>query len=303
MPAAFLGAAAVGALIIGIDVLSSDQSGGAASPPPVAAAAPIAPPVTEAAPAAPDVDLEGCTLDVLGVKVGDTGPSVDCAQRALAVTGYYTGQIDGVFSDELEDAATRFQIDNGLYVDGIVGSRTATALGIWPGEENFIVRTPAPPPGTYDSTGYELSPVASKGSDAPPLPDGADQRSGKRIVYERAGQRVWAIDENDNVVRSYLVSGSQFANERPGVFSVYSKSEVAKGWNLQADLPYMVRYQKTDRGNIGFHEIPIHVADGTTYQTHDQLGERLSGGCQRQHPLDALFMWNFSEVGTTVIVI
>ena len=122
-------------------------------------------------------------------------------------------------------------------------------------------------------------------------------------MYERAGQRVWAIDENDDVVRSYLVSGSQFANERPGVHTVYSKSEVASGWNLEADLPYMVRYQKTDRGNIGFHEIPIHVADGTTYQTADQLGERLSGGCQRQHPLDALFMWNFADVGTTVVVI
>jgi lipoprotein-anchoring transpeptidase ErfK/SrfK len=99
------------------------------------------------------------------------------------------------------------------------------------------------------------------------------------------------------------VSGSQFANELAGVYSVYSKSEVATGWNFEADLPYMVRYQKTDRGNIGFHQIPIHKSDGTTYQTVDQLGERLSGGCQRQHVLDAIFLWNFADVGTTVIVV
>ncbi len=183
-----------------------------------------------------------------------------------------------------------------------MGRRTAAALGIWPGDDAFIVRTPEPPPGTFDSMGIELSPVASTGADAPPLPDGADQAGGKRIVYDRGSQRVWAVDDDENIVRSYLVSGSQFANEKAGVFSVYSKSDVATGWNFEADLPLMVRYQKTDRGNIGFHQIPIKKADGSTYQTIDQLGERLSGGCQRQHPLDAQFMWYFANVGTTVVV-
>ncbi|MFW2333463.1 L,D-transpeptidase family protein [Ilumatobacter sp.] len=298
---------AIGALVIGVDALSGGQSGDAAPPPPTVAA--LVRPEAAAAPdaAAPDVvasevAIEGCMLDVLGVKVGDTGPAVDCTQRALAVTGYYDGPIDGVFSAELADAASKFQALNGLYVDGIVGRRTAAALGIWPGDDAFIVRTPEPPPGTFDSMGIELSPVASTGADAPPLPDGADQASGKRIVYDRGSQRVWAIDDDENIVRSYLVSGSQFANEKAGVFSVYSKSDVATGWNFEADLPLMVRYQKTDRGNIGFHQIPIKKADGSTYQTIDQLGERLSGGCQRQHPLDAQFMWYFANVGTTVVV-
>ena len=296
--------AAIGALVIGVDALSGGQSGDAAPPPPTVAALaqPEAAPATTPEAAAPDVDIDGCMLDVLGVKVGDTGPGVDCTQRALSVTGYYVGPIDGVFSTELADAASKFQALNGLYVDGIVGRRTAAALGIWPGDEAFLIRTPEPSPGSYDSMGFELSPVASTGADAPPLPDDADQASGKRIVYDRGPQRVWAVDADENIVRSYLVSGSRFANEKPGVFSVYSKSEVATGWNFEADLPLMVRYQKTDRGNIGFHQIPIHKADGTTYQTHDELGDRLSGGCQRQHPLDAQFMWYFSNVGTTVVV-
>jgi hypothetical protein len=304
-PMAIMGVAAFGALVIGIDALSTGQSGDAASPAPAAAeaAAFAAAPTTAPEQTAPDVDLEGCMLDVVGVKTGDTGAAVDCTQRALAVTGYYTGEIDGVFSDEVATAASRFQAANGLYIDGIVGRRTAAALGIWPGDDTFIIRTPVPAQGSYDAAGFELSPVASTGADTPPLPEGADQRSGKRIVYERAGQRVWAIDANEQVVRSYLVSGSRFANELPDVYEVYSKSEVATGWNFEADLPLMVRYQKTDRGNIGFHQIPIKKADGTTYQTVDELGDRLSGGCQRQHPLDAQFMWYFTNVGTPVIVI
>lgn len=300
-PTVFVGIAVIGAIVIGIDSLSSGPSSDAAPPAAVVAVA-TTPPPPPAQAETRDIDLEGCTLDVLGVTLGDTGSAVDCAQRALAVTGYYAGDLDGVFNEAVAAATRQFQVDNGLYVDGVIGRRTAIALGIWPGDEIFIVRTPAPEPGTYDSTGYELSPVASKGNDAPPLPEGADQRTGKRIVYDRAGQRVWAIDDDERVVRSYLVSGSQFANERPGVYSVYSKSEVATGWDLEADLPYMIRYQKTDRGNIGFHEIPINKASGDPYQTADQLGEKLSGGCQRQHPLDALFLWHFADVGTTVVV-
>ena len=56
-------------------------------------------------------------------------------------------------------------------------------------------------------------------------------------------------------------------------------------------------------GAIGFHGIPIHVADGTPYQTDAELGTRLSGGCQRQNNLDAKFLWDWANVGTTVVVV
>ena len=62
-------------------------------------------------------------------------------------------------------------------------------------------------------------------------------------------------------------------------------------------------YLRTDLGHIGFHGIPTSVFDGSVYQTTDELGTRLSGGCQRQHNLDAMFMWGFAPVGTTVVVV
>ena len=55
-----------------------------------------------------------------------------------------------------------------------------------------------------------LSPVASAGDDAPPMPDDTGQGTGYRIVYSRAMQRVWAVNDAEAVVRSYLVSGSQY---------------------------------------------------------------------------------------------
>jgi hypothetical protein len=148
-----------------------------------------------------------------------------------------------------------------------------------------------------------LSSVASAGDDAPPLPDGADQISGKRVVYDRTSQRVWAIDDQERIVRSYLVSGSRFRNEVPGVHTVYSRTEDALGFDLTADLPYMIRYTETERGHIGFHAIPSWKDTGEKLQTEDELGQKLSGGCTRQALLDAQFLWEFADVGTSVLVL
>jgi hypothetical protein len=152
-----------------------------------------------------------------------------------------------------------------------------------------------------DSWGYPVSSVTSIGENTPPLPENSG--SGYRVVYERISQRVWAVDEDNNVIRSWLVSGSQYNNEYPGTYEVYSRSEQSTAWNGRAILPYMIRWRKTDIGAIGFHGIPRHVEDGSAYQTEDELGTRLSGGCQRQADPDARFLWAFADVGTTVVVL
>jgi hypothetical protein len=152
-----------------------------------------------------------------------------------------------------------------------------------------------------DLMGYRLSSVASAGADAPPLPPSSG--SGRRLVYERAGQRVWAVDENEQIIRSWLISGSKYDNETPGTHEVYSRSDVSTAWNGRAWLPMMVRWLQTDIGHIGFHALPRHVEDDSLYQTEAELGTRLSGGCQRQADLDAKFTWDFAQIGTKVVVV
>jgi hypothetical protein len=255
----------------------------------------------------PDLDGEGltsadsCLMTVLSVRYGETGPSVSCVQQALADAGYYSGPINGTFDDATFAAAEAMQTDRNLYVDGIVGRESAISLGVWPDEESFVVRTPAPPEGAVDLMGYPLSSVASAGDDAPPLPPNSG--SGRRVVYERAGQRVWAVSAEGEIIRSWLVSGSKYSNELPGTHEVYSRSDVSTAWNGKAYLPLMIRWLKTDIGAIGFHSIPLHVEDESPYQTEAELGQRLSGGCQRQAPRDAKFLWDFAQVGTKVVVI
>ena len=185
----------------------------------------------------------------------DTGRDVSCLQLGLINAGYTSVTVSGTFDTATYTAVESLQTERKLFVDGIVGRETAISIGVWPDEQSFVVRTPPPAEGATDSWGMALSSVSSVGADAPPVP--ADSGSGKRVVYERKGQRVWAIDDDEQVVRSWLVSGSKYGNETPGFHEVYSRSEQSTAWNGQAKLPLMIRYLQTDIGAIGFHGIPI----------------------------------------------
>ncbi len=273
----------------------------AATPTTVAGALPdldvVADNVVESAPALTD----DCVIESSSLRLGDTGIDVSCLQQALIRDGYLEGSPTGTFDQATYNAVDAVQSEKDLFVDGVAGRETAMALKVWPDEMANVVRTPQLPAGTKDELGFPVSSVTSIGDGAPPLPE--DSGSGKRVVYSRDQQRVWAVADDGHVVRSWLVSGSKYSNEQPGTHQVYSRSEVSTAWNGRAYLPRMIRYQKTHIGAIGFHGIPTHVADGSAYQTEDELGTRLSGGCQRQANPDSEFLWHFAPVGTTVVVL
>ena len=61
---------------------------------------------------------------------GSRGELVTTLQKRLKTWGYYTGNVDGIFGSQTEQAVKYFQRKNGLAVDGIVGPATAKAIGI-----------------------------------------------------------------------------------------------------------------------------------------------------------------------------
>jgi 3D (Asp-Asp-Asp) domain-containing protein len=62
------------------------------------------------------------------IKHGARGDDVKMVQKLLADTGYYVGQIDGVFGGGTLEAVKRFQVYNGLTPDGVVGKETIAFL-------------------------------------------------------------------------------------------------------------------------------------------------------------------------------
>jgi len=124
---------------------------------------------------------------------------------------------------------------------------------------------------------------------------------GRRVVYSKNRMRVWIVDGNNVTIRTYRVSG-RFGQPDPGTYQVFSRS----AFTCNIDHPnicmrFMVRFAHGPLGdNIGFHEIPKR--DGVPIQSDAQLGQALSGGCVRQATEDAIFMWDFAGIGTTVVV-
>ncbi|HEY9644806.1 MAG TPA: peptidoglycan-binding protein [Chroococcidiopsis sp.] len=82
------------------------------------------------------------------VQLGDNGTSVEAVQQALADAGFNPGGVDGVFGPQTDAAVREFQRSNQLEPDGIVGSRTATALGLGASEVASAGTNPSSRPAT-----------------------------------------------------------------------------------------------------------------------------------------------------------
>ena len=64
-------------------------------------------------------------------KYGSRGEEVKQIQTKLKRWGYYKGSVDGVYGSGTLSAVKSFQRKNGLAVDGIAGTKTLNAMGIY----------------------------------------------------------------------------------------------------------------------------------------------------------------------------
>lgn len=124
---------------------------------------------------------------------------------------------------------------------------------------------------------------------------------GRRVVFSESDQRVWLVDADDEVVGSWLVSGSVLDNLQPGTYEVWSRSRHATGIDDSGVMEFFVRFTRGPSGAaIGFHSIP--TKDDVALQTRAELGTPTSHGCIRQRRADARRTWDFAGIGTTVVV-
>ena len=163
------------------------------------------------------------------------------------------------------------------------------------GTQAQVTDTLPPPPTTTTTTTLPPSWV---------LP--VNSGTGRRVVYSKSHMRVWTVEADGSVSKTHLVSGRRTWNQpTPGTYSVFSRSQYTCNiTNPYICWRYMVRFTKGPEGdNIGFHEIPTDTRTGYKLQSLSQLGQALSGGCVRQAPDDAAFMWSWAPVGTRVVVL
>ena len=126
--------------------------------------------------------------------------------------------------------------------------------------------------------------------------------TGRRIVYANRQQRVWVINADNEVIRTFPVSG-MLGQPGNGTFSVFSKSPSSYSPEFAGvTFRFMTRFAiGRNGGNIGFHEIPIR--NSKPMQTVDELGAFKGSGCLRSSTQDALFIYQWATLGTKVVVV
>jgi hypothetical protein len=135
------------------------------------------------------------------------------------------------------------------------------------------------------------------GPSGPALPPNSG--SGRRIVYSNKQQRMWLVEANGVVSHTFLVSG-RHGLPSVGVHQVFSKVTSSPSGNLT--LPWTLRFAISSSGNpIDIHGIPLEP-NGSPIEPDSLLGTPQSHGCIRMNQADAKFVWDWSTVGTTVVV-
>ena len=69
-------------------------------------------------------------------KYGSRGEEVRQIQTKLKRWGYYNGNVDGIYGSQTLAAVKKFQQKNGLTADGIAGTKTLQAMGIYSSSSN-----------------------------------------------------------------------------------------------------------------------------------------------------------------------
>jgi len=75
-------------------------------------------------------NLNNYNQDEMTVEAALTTTQVKTVQTKLKNWGYYTGSVDGIYGTKTKAAVVKFQKNNSLTADGVVGSKTAAALGM-----------------------------------------------------------------------------------------------------------------------------------------------------------------------------
>jgi hypothetical protein len=133
----------------------------------------------------------------------------------------------------------------------------------------------------------------------PPPPNSG---AGRRLVYCNSCQTAWIIDETGYVIWKFPVSGRR-GIPRAGTYHVFRKLEMGRSLHHpDLRLPYFVGFAWGTTTDIGFHGIPLRP-DNSQIEADSQLGQPLSSGCVRVSQVMAEAIYDFAEVGTTVVVL
>ncbi len=243
-------------------------------------------------------------LFAAGITKGCNPPANDryCPNRSVT-RGEMAAFIVRAF-DLASDTADHFTDDQGSIFQREINALAAAGItkGCNPPDNDRYCpdeRLPRAAMAVFIARVLRLTPMVPPERPPPPYPQVGE---GKRIIYSNSQQRIWLIDENEQLVDTYLVSGRK-GIPYSGNYRVFSKSVNAWAPYGGITMKHMVRFVRPgtwgNQWSYGFHSIPRYP-DGRPMQTEDQLGTFRSGGCVRQADAKAKALYDWAPIGTPV---
>ena len=110
---------------------------------------------------------------------------------------------------------------------------------------------------------------------------------------------MWLVEANGQVSHSFLVSG-RHGLPSPGMHQVFSK--VTSSYSGSLLLPWTLRFAISSGATRSTSTASRSEPDGTPIEPDSLLGTPQSHGCVRMNQADAKFVWDWSTLGTTVVV-
>jgi hypothetical protein len=147
------------------------------------------------------------------------------------------------------------------------------------------------PPSAGPSATAPAPSASAKAKDPLAVPAGSGK--GVRVVYALGDRRVWLVDANEKVKRTFEVMPST-VNPKPGSYTVTSRSGNVPGSD-GVPIEHVVRFASVDGVTIGFSA----AVDGSMASPDPT---KKTGGV-RMKPADGDALWVFATIDSKVVVV
>ncbi|MEU9315413.1 L,D-transpeptidase [Streptomyces sp. NPDC048295] len=122
----------------------------------------------------------------------------------------------------------------------------------------------------------------------------AHSGTGKRVVYALEDRRVWLVDADGKVERTFEVMPSALS-PRPGTYQVNTRQGTPTKGSDGVMIEHVVRFAMVDDASVGFSA----AVDGSM----ESPDPTLKTGGVRMSRADGDAMWDFAMVTTKVVVV
>lgn len=175
---------------------------------------------------------------------------------------------------------------------GIVAGLTVAAVGA----VGFLAyQASASVPASLDKPRTSASPAVTKAprmkKNSTVLPGGSG--TGERVVYSVGGDRVWLVDEDGAIRRTFTVTPGT-VDPPPGHYRVTSRSNAVTGTD-GIPVEHVVRFAILDGVPVGFSA----ATNGVTRSADPAVR---TGGI-RESRADGEAMWRFATIGQPIVVV